>query len=526
METVAAAEFKKGSIFPIRWKLILYFIVFMSLIIFIGLYINLGLKLSAQFFKGILDEYKFLEVVGEKVYAVKFYTENYLADNSYASLEKCLAANAALRDETDHITEYLYLVDNEEKYYRYLDLASIVANFLDLSEKTVSAKRDGLLEMAYENNYKMTLSSDLIAKFVANLINLNATWGNERFLRLTKQAKKIEYWAYLIACLIGLLSITFCINFSLGITQPLEQMVRNAQKIAAGEFEVGEVSAQSGDELQIITRVFNRMSRNIHDLFREIQEKAALERELKEEKMRNLEIENLLRESEIQVLQSQINPHFLYNTLNAISQVAILEDASETGDLIKAVARLLRYNLRSLDQPVTLEDEINHVKEYLYIMGVRYGDRIDCQIDCGGDLCSAGALRKYLIPCMTLQPIIENAYIHGLANIAGRRGKIAITATDEGDHLQIVIADDGAGIKPQKLARILASENNRESGGRAKKNNTTGLGLANIRKRLELFYKRDDLFTMSSAPGEGTRVMLRLPMIEEDRADAQFNDCG
>ncbi len=496
------------TFFPIKWKLLAYFVVFMLLTVFIGLYVNLGLKMSTRVFKSILDEYKYLEELREKIYAVKYYTDNFLADDSYTNLEKALAAAADLRDRLEDLSMVLNLADNQAKYYNYLDLAKCLEKYADLSEKTVSARRAGALEIAYSYNYRMTGSADLIAKYLASLMNRNATWGNERFIRLTKQTQRIEYLSYALAVVIGLLSIAFCLNFAFGITQPLKQMVKNAEKIGEGQFMVNEVSAESDDELQVIAGVFNRMSHNIHGLFQEIQEKAQLETELKEEKMHNLEIENTLRETEIQVLQSQVNPHFLYNTLNAISQVAILEDATGTGELIKAVARLLRYNLQSLDQPVTVGEEIRHINEYIYIMGVRYGDRIDCRINYSGqfDYC--------LIPCMTLQPLLENAYIHGVAPLTGRQGKIAIDLEQRGERLRVTITDNGVGIPPGKLAEVSAREKPKgiPKKGEARSN---GLGMNNVRKRLELFYKQTGLMTIASEPGQGTRVILELPIIEE-----------
>jgi two-component system sensor histidine kinase YesM len=513
-------KLQTGRPFSIRWKMIINFLVFMVLIIFIGIYMNLGLKMSARFFIGILDEYKSLEVISRKIYAVKYYTDNYLTEGNYASLDKCLAANAELHEEADRITDHLHAMDNQEKYYRYLDLSMYLASLNRLSEMTVMARRENRMETAYENDYKMTEAADLTNKYVRSLMSQNTTWGSERYRLISRQTKKIEYIAYLLALVIGLLSITFCINFSLGITQPLEQMVKNAEKIASGNFKVGAVQAESNDEMQIITRVFNRMSRNIHDLFNEIQEKAKLERQLKEEKMRNLEVTNLLRESEIQMLQAQMNPHFLYNTLNAISQVAILEDAAETGDLIKAVARLLRYNLRSLDRPVTVQDEVDNIKEYIYIMGVRYGEHIHCELSVSGNL------EKYLIPCMILQPLIENAYLHGVAGLTERKGQITVAIRDEGAQLHVIVSDNGVGIAADKMEQVLHQDSLEIPFSKTSQVDSTGLGLANIRKRLRLFYRRDNLVTISSHPGLGTQITLKLPLIEEDVRHAQFDDCG
>jgi len=502
-------RFLKIEFFPIRWKLISYSLILMALIIFVALYVNLGMKLSVQFYKGSLTEYQYLEVLKERLHKVEFFTEKYLTDDSELNLEKAWTANAKLREMLDEMGNHLSMTGQEEKYYSYLDLGRLIDKFTHLNVQTINARRKGLLEIAYDYNDRLGKTTDLINKYLAKLFYVNTIWGNEKFYLLMKETKRIEHFAYFLAVAIGLLSIVFCINFSLGITQPLDQMMFNAEKIAIGDFLVNRVAANSGDELEVITNIFNRMSQRIHEMFEETQQKAKLEDELKEEKLHNLEIQNLLRESELQVLQAQINPHFLFNTLNAISQVAILEDANETGELIKAVARLLRYNLRSLDTPVTLGDEINHLKEYLYIMGVRYGNKIQCYLEL-----DAG-LNHYLIPNMTLQPLLENAYLHGFSNFSKQKNEIHVQIKVRDERLEISIADNGVGITKVRLVEIMT----RDSVGRGEvmTSNHNGLGLANIRKRLEYFYQADDLFQIRSQAEVGTQVILKLPLLKEVR---------
>jgi two-component system sensor histidine kinase YesM len=499
--------------FALKWKLIVYSLIFMLLTIFGGLYINLGLKMSNVLFKGILDEYKRLETVGEKVYALKFHIENFLTDDTYDNLEKCCAADAELRDIVAVLAEYARIADNNAQYNSYFDLGKCLLKLIDLAEQTVNTRRAGTMEIAYSYNYQMAITADFIAKYLAELMNRNAVWGQERFQRLTGKTRKIEYCSYFLALVIGLLCIVFCFNFSLGITRPLNQMVQNAEQIGEGNFMVNEVLAESDDELQVIAGVFNRMARNIHALFEEIRQKAQLEQELKEEKLHLLEMENVLRATENRILQSQVNPHFLYNTLNAISQVAILEDAVETGDLIKAVARLLRYSLQSLDRPVTVAAELAHIKEYIYIMGVRYGERIQCNLSCqeGLGLC--------LLPCMTLQPILENAYIHGVGPVTEYPGRITVEIGQKAGLLEICIADNGVGMTPSKLAAVLETVAKAETASRRDPACSSGLGMANIRARLESFFQQTNLMTITSEPGAGTRVILQLPIIEEAKLD-------
>lgn len=509
----------KGKFIPIGWKLIIYFIIFMLLCIFIGLYINLGLKMSAQFYKGILDEYQELEKISRNVYSLRYYTENFLADGSYRSLERYLQANAELRDEVDWLEAYLERIRKGEKYFLMIDLRNCLNNLADLSEQAVKVKRDGENDAVNRYNLRVLATADLDLKYLNNLMNRNTFIASQQYELITRQTDRIEVVAFILAVVIGLLSIIFCINFSLGITEPLSQIAKNAQVISSGEFGVDEIQVQSDDELKIIVQIFNKMSRSIRELFLTIQEKAKLESQLKEEQMRNLQINNLLRETELKVLQAQINPHFLYNTLNAITQIAILEDANETGELIKSVANLLRYNLRSQDQLVTVLDEVNNLKEYFHIMKVRFGERVDCK------LVLHGALKEYLIPCLTLQPLVENAFIHGVGQLEGRQGKIRVSTRERQSRLEIIIADNGLGFEPETLQSI--SDATTIHAGNPALGKTPGIGLSNIRERFRLYYKDDNrMISIHSKPGKGTLVVLSIPAPKEDHNDVHLNDRG
>lgn len=508
-----------GKFIPIGWKLIIYFIIFMLLCIFIGLYINLGLKMSSQFYKGILDEYRELEKISRNVYSLRYYTENFLADGSNRSLERYLEANAELRDEVTWLEAYLGRIRKGEKYFLMVDLRNCLNNFADLTEQAVKVKRDGKNDAVNSYNLRVLATADLDLKYLNNLMNHNTLLATRQYQLITRQTRRIEMVAFILAVVIGLLSIIFCINFSLGITEPLSQIARNAQVIANGEFEVDEIRVQTDDELKIIVQVFNKMSRSIRELFLTIQEKAKLESQLKEEQMRNLQINNLLRETELKVLQAQINPHFLYNTLNAITQIAILEDANETSELIKSVANLLRYNLRSQDQLVTVQDEVNNLKEYFHIMKARFGERVDCK------LVLSGPLKEYLIPCLTLQPLVENAFIHGVGQLEGRPGKIRVFTRQRRRRLEIIIADNGLGFDPETLKSI--SDANAIHAGNPALEKTSGIGLANIRERFRLYYNEDDrLISIHSKPDKGTLVILRIPAPKEDHHDVHPNDRG
>ncbi|MGO4270815.1 sensor histidine kinase [Paenibacillus sp. TAF58] len=206
-------------------------------------------------------------------------------------------------------------------------------------------------------------------------------------------------------------------------------------------------------------------------------------------------------------MQSQINPHFLFNTLNILAKKAYLEGAEETSDLISSVSGLLRYNLKRLDMPVTLGDELRILDEYLIIQKARFIDRVQYhkEID---DRCL-----HLLVPNLTLQPFVENAFIHAIEpSVSG--GCITIRVYAQEGNVIVEIIDDGAGIDEERIQAIVKG-----SDSAAKHGHSTGIGIDNVIQRLELFYGVPDMVSINSSPGQGTCVRLNLPAREGDAHD-------
>lgn len=496
-------------IFPLHRKMIIAFAVFILLIGLSGYYANFGLQVISRLLHGILAENQMLEELRESLYTLRYATERFVVEGSRDSWEQYNIACDALAGQRQKLAAIMETSRDESTVYQFIDLERAVQHIMQLSQQATAARRQGQSEAAYKLTQDVVAAANIAGQQIVAIANANTQRGSRQYKAMERGMKSVRLLSYLLALSVGGLGIIFIINFSRGITQPLYRIIENAEEMATGNFAVGPVETNTRDELQIITRVFNRMSRSIAELFQQIQEKANLERQLKEEKLRNLEISNLLREAEIQALQSQINPHFLYNTLNAIVQVAILEDADETAELIKTVSRLLRYNLRSLDKPVTLQEELEHVRTYVHIMGVRYGDKIDCRIDIPPNA------EMYMIPGMIIQPLVENAYIHGVGRLEGRRGRIWVEAREEAGFLYLTIGDNGVGMSSEQVHKLLAEDaGGQPGGGSVVHGHVTGLGLRNIRNRLKLFYNSEDTFKLTSEPGKGTVVELKLPRKE------------
>jgi two-component system LytT family sensor kinase len=212
------------------------------------------------------------------------------------------------------------------------------------------------------------------------------------------------------------------------------------------------------------------------------------------------DLEKVLRETELKALQSQVNPHFLFNTLNTIARLALLENAPRTQEVVYALSDLLRNNLRNIDEMVTVGEEVEYIKNYLLIQKMRFGDRVQAAINI------PDALLEQKIPVMTLQPLVENAIIHGLEPKRGG-GNINITGHKYGNQFEIVIEDTGIGVTQNQIERIFSNEK-RVAG----KGQTTGLGIINVHKRIQHYFGTDYGLDIAGELSQGTTVRIALPM--------------
>jgi ligand-binding sensor protein len=223
------------------------------------------------------------------------------------------------------------------------------------------------------------------------------------------------------------------------------------------------------------------------------------QKQLMDELKAKADLEKVLREAELKALQSQVNPHFLFNTLNTIARLALLEEAPRTQEVVYALSDLLRNNLRNIDEMVTVDEEVQYIKNYLLIQKMRFGDRIQATIKI------PELLLEQKIPVMTLQPLVENAIIHGLEPKRGG-GNIHISGGIQGNQYQLSISDTGVGITNSQIERIFRNEK-RVSG----KGQTTGLGIINVHKRIQHYFGPQCGLSISGEEDTGTTVKISLP---------------
>ena len=217
---------------------------------------------------------------------------------------------------------------------------------------------------------------------------------------------------------------------------------------------------------------------------------------LHEEELQKLEVERRLETMKLEVLVNQVNPHFLFNTLNVIGGMAMLENAETTEKMIMALSNLFRYNLKNSSSEAVLSQELNVVRDYMYIQQMRFGERLRFSIDCAVEESSA------IIPTFTFQPLVENAIIHGLAP-KEEGGKIHIRVWERSGETFITVHDTGVGMSEEKLNKL---KRKLEEGNVSR----DSIGVGNVYRRFKIMYPEGQ-FTIYSREKKGTLIKLQIP---------------
>lgn len=214
------------------------------------------------------------------------------------------------------------------------------------------------------------------------------------------------------------------------------------------------------------------------------------------------QLEEKLKDAELSALQNQVNPHFLFNSLNTIARVAAVEGDKYTESLVSALARLMRYSLYQVKSTVTLEEEVKTVKDYLKIQEARFRDRMSHRIDVESSILNAK------MPCMILQPLVENACQHGLEPCR-RGGIVSIQGWLENKQVFLEVSDNGAGMSEELQRNIFKLEDIQSTKG----GQVSGLGLNNVLSRLQFHFGSDCAWDISSAINKGTTLQLSFPYV-------------
>lgn len=304
--------------------------------------------------------------------------------------------------------------------------------------------------------------------------------GCTNVAELLKDSKKARSIYVLVAAILVIVALVLSNLIARNITRPLQQLRDSMARVQEGDFGAAEVEVTSRNEVGSLTRSFNVMTSRIQELMKQ-----------------NIYEQQQKRKSELKALQSQINPHFLYNTLDSIIWMAEGKKNEEVVVMTASLARLLRQSISNEEEQVSIGQEVEYARSYLTIQKMRYKDKLEFQIQVDAQIMGVPIIK------LVLQPLIENAIYHGLKYKEGK-GLLIVRGYREGENAVLQIKDNGAGMDEQTLSHIFEKH---------KVNyRSNGVGVYNVQKRLQLYYGMDYGITYSSRQGEGTSASIVIPM--------------
>ena len=364
------------------------------------------------------------------------------------------------------------------------DRYGVTWSILNMYENYAAA-RDAFLEMEegapdyLDRLYTIYRVQGYLATHAGRLEQMTVESGNERY----EMQRPLFIIVPAVSILWGAAALLMVrwLNRSVqrNIVRPMVELAEDSRRIGENDFTGPDTHAEGGDEIASLVGAFCTMKASTRGYIEALTEKHKMEKQLDEVRL--------------QMLKNQINPHFLFNTLNMIASTAQIEDAATTEKMIHALSRLFRYNLKSTDSVMPLERELKVVQDYMYLQQMRFGQRIRYDTDCNQDTL------EVLVPSFALQPLVENAIIHGISP-KGQGGRIHVRSWMEGRRIWISVADTGRGMARERLEEI------RRALARGEEK-ATGVGVGNIYRRVHGMYQDGEIFIYSSE-GRGTVVQM------------------
>lgn len=360
--------------------------------------------------------------------------------------------------------------------------------YLVMQDKTVITSSDADGELAEELTLQGKRGTQQTFRTIYNYEKVNG-WNYYIVLAIPKKALYRDSYggtimiAFLIICLSA---IAFVISNRLikKEYEPLNSVVRKMEQVSNGNLTIRATEDKMGEDFRILAHGFNSMMDRIESLMEQV-----------------VTEQHQMDQIKFNALQSQIQPHFLYNALDCIHWQALSEGDRETSELIKALANYYRIFLSGGQDIIELSKEIEHIRNYLLIQNLRYDNIIE------SDIVVENQYKSCKLPKLTLQPLIENSIYHGIKSKEGRKGKVRIRVTRQEEDIYILVEDNGTGMSEEEV-----EEMNRNL---SKHEDATGYGVRNVNKRIELLFGQEYGLRYERNESGGISVWIRMPMKAE-----------
>ncbi len=365
------------------------------------------------------------------------------------------------------IDENRTIISGQDRSLTGQELPAYLLPALDVTSGLTDIQMDNVTYSVYagesiSNGWRLVLA-----------VPKNYIWSDIRSLRT---------FTIIFSLVVFFLAVGFSVITGKSISRPVKQLSDSMEKFGQGDFDVS-CQVNTDDELAVLGNTFNQMVQDIQTLINNVYEQEMLKQNI-----------------EMKSLQMQINPHFLYNTLDTINWIARMRGIDEIGDMTSALGNLMRYSLSKKDF-VTIEEELSHLKNYVEIQNTRYGDRMSISYDIAPDVLD------FYIPKLLLQPILENAIVHGVEDKL-EPAHIEVRIYHEEAELFLIVEDDGVGMGQEAIESLMDPE-------AASKKGHTSIGVNNVNRRIQKVFGKNYGLQIQSQLGAGTKVTLRMTTLHE-----------
>lgn len=434
-----------------------------------------------------LSSYKFQEALKQEADAFENLIRNYTSENEKIYAQACDMTQKNLR-----AIPYDYRKTGEARYAITWNINNSYEEYKKQRDKVLSmrANETGYIKELYKTYQMQEYIQDYAARLMKEVLDGGNIYYEERVVFL----KRLPY----VVSISGLLALTLFFYLTGMLTKNiitvLSDLVTASKGIEKNDFTVKDVKWEGRDEVGQLVYAFNKMKHSMQDYVHTLEEKREVEEKLYQQELEQTKLEQRFSEAQLQLIKSQLNPHFLFNTLNMIFRMTQIEEAPISQEMLRVLSNLLRYSLRTTAPFAPLNQELRIVEDYMYIQEKRFGDRISWEIECD--------VQTQLIelPVFLLQPLVENAVIHGIS-MKEDGGSIKISIKQSMEQLYIEVSDTGLGMKPEKLEQIRSAIKQRGKG--------VGIGLGNIYRRISAYYEQGEV-QVDSRENEGTRIQIIL----------------
>ena len=335
-----------------------------------------------------------------------------------------------------------------------------------------------------ENN--IYILTDLIQTYMYDYLYYESVHLSHLQAEITRQIEYIILTLVVLFIIVIVFIIVYVSHMTEAITSPLTKLTGRVGDITKGDFEKKEPIDAAEEEIQKLSVGFEDMVGQLNELIQE-----------------NKRAERRKRHAELELLQAQINPHFLYNTLDTIIWLIEADKKQESVQMVSALSDFFRFCLSRGQDIISLQEEEKHVLSYLAIQKTRYQDRMDYEVHI------PESLYDYAIPKLTLQPLVENSIYHGI-KLQREKGIISVSAMDLEDKIELIVKDNGAGMSEERLEEMRRAIETGEK---------IGFGLRTVHERMQLLFGEEYGLTISSTEGVGTTITAVIPKQKCERGN-------